>query len=76
MPKYYFNIRSTDDRYDDLEGIELQDKEAALSEARIAAREISADRLRRGLFTDGKVFEIQDAGGAIVGTVPFPRTVE
>lgn len=76
MPLYYFHIRSNGRRYDDLEGSEYSDNEAALRDARISARELSADRLRRGVTTEGELFEIQDATGELVGTVRFPRTIE
>ncbi|WJH40342.1 hypothetical protein N7E02_27905 [Aliirhizobium terrae] len=74
MPRYFFHIQSAGHRYDDKEGSEFQNNEAALSEAAIAARELSADRLKRGLATDEGLFEVEDASGSLVGTVPFPRT--
>jgi hypothetical protein len=74
MPRYYFHIQSAGHRYDDKEGSEFQNNEAALGEAMIAARELSADRLKRGLATEGELFEVEDANGSVVGTVPFPRT--
>lgn len=51
------------------------DDEAAICEARVSARELSADRIRQGLSTDETAFEVQDAKGAVVGTVLFPRTL-
>lgn len=75
MPRYYFHIRSTDHHYDDPEGSDLMDDEAAICEARVSARELSADRIRQGLSTDETAFEVQDAKGAVVGTVLFPRTL-
>jgi hypothetical protein len=74
MPRYFFHLRSPSDSYDDTEGCELDDDEAALGEARAAACELTADRLRRGLATAETVFEVQDADGTIVGTVLFPKT--
>ncbi|SFB48303.1 hypothetical protein SAMN03159496_04139 [Rhizobium sp. NFR07] len=73
MPSYYFHVRSSGLRYDDKEGSELKNNDAALSEAEMSAREVSADRLRRGLPNDEALFEVQDASGSLVGTVPFPR---
>ncbi len=73
MPRYYFHIRSTDYRYDDPEGSELMNDEAAINEALVSARELSADRIRQGLSTNETAFEVQDSEGAVVGTVLFPR---
>jgi hypothetical protein len=74
MPRYYFHLRSCDSSYDDPEGTECQDDDAALEEARAAARELSADRLKRGLATADANFEVRDSGGAVIGTVRFPKT--
>ncbi|WP_162939585.1 hypothetical protein [Neorhizobium sp. NCHU2750] len=75
MPRYYFHVRLAGKRYDDLEGSEMRDDETALAEARISARELSADRLRRGITTDEAAFEVEDADGTVIGTIPFPRTM-
>ncbi len=76
MPLYYFHVRSECHNLPDPEGSECRDNEAALHEARVSARELSADRLRRGMTTQDVQFEVRDASGAVVGTVPFPRTAE
>jgi hypothetical protein len=75
MPRYYFHIHSSGHRYDDPEGSELKDNQAALCEAEVAARELCADRLRRGVSADEALFEVQDSSGTVVGTVPFPRSL-
>jgi hypothetical protein len=74
MPRYYFHIRQGGQRIDDPEGSELQNHDAALREAQVAAHELIADRLRRGLSSDEAEFEVQDSAGEIIGKVPFPRT--
>lgn len=74
MPRYYFHIREGADRFDDPEGSEMQNNDAAMREARVAARELGADRLRRGLSASDAEFEVADGSGEIIGRVPFPRT--
>lgn len=73
--RYYFHVRSHEGFALDPEGAEFETLEAAYDEAFQAAREILADRLRRGEVIDGDVFEITMENGEIAGTVPFRETV-
>ncbi|MGR4846078.1 DUF6894 family protein [Rhizobium sp. LARHSG275] len=75
MPKYFFHIRRQDDFAEDLEGIDLNSPEVALKEAAAAAREIVAERIRRGDAADGDTFEIVTEDGSLVATVPFRSAI-
>jgi hypothetical protein len=69
MPVYYLNIREHEQIAADQEGIDLPDLEAAKAEAQASAREILADALKSNTKVDGKVIEIADETGTIVGSV-------
>ena len=71
MPRYYLNVRSAIGLIADPEGSNYSDLSAARAEAIEAARELMADRVRRGKRPNGDQFEILDVTGAIVLTVPF-----
>ena len=58
MTRYYFHIRSEDVFEDDIEGMELPSQEAAHSEAVAGAREIVAERVRRGETIGDDAFEV------------------
>jgi hypothetical protein len=75
MPKYFFHIRRNDVFEEDLEGIDLASPERARDEAVAAAREIVAERIRRGDPVDGATFEIMTEEGSLVATVPFRSAV-
>ncbi|WP_409566761.1 DUF6894 family protein [Rhizobium leguminosarum] len=57
LPKYFFHIRRKDVFEEDLEGVDLASPEQASEEAIAAAREIVAERIRRGESADGDTFE-------------------
>jgi hypothetical protein len=71
MPKYYFHIRSDDGFVEDLEGVELAGDVEAREEAIDAAREMLAERVRKGEVIDGHVFDVRDAIGTKLFTFPF-----
>ena len=71
MPKYYFHIKSDDDFVEDPEGVELQGDGQARDEAIDAAREILAERVRKGEIVDGHVFDVRDEAGTMVFSLPF-----
>ena len=55
----------------DHEGVELPDIVSAKGEAEQAAHEILADKVRAGAVVDGQKFEIYDAWGNHMISVPF-----
>jgi len=71
MPRYYFHIKSDKDFIEDPEGVELVGDVEAREEALDAAREILADSVRKGEVVDGHVFDVRDADGTKVFTLPF-----
>jgi hypothetical protein len=71
MPRFYFNVRDGDSIIIDPEGIEVPGLRAAEDEARQAARDILADRVKHGGQIDSKDFEVIDETGRQVLTLPF-----
>jgi hypothetical protein len=71
MPRYYFHTRDGDRLIKDPEGIELPSIKLARDEAIQAAREILAEKVKRGEIIDGQEFEIHDSWGNKLITVPF-----
>ena len=58
-------------RIEDREGEDFDSLQAALIEARLAAREIMAEDVRKGQIDDSRQFEIVDAQGQLVARIPF-----
>ena len=73
MPSYYFNARFPDRLIRDERGDELASDEAALERAVETAR-LLLQRGRAGVWTSC-VFEVTDASGEAVWTVPLARVV-
>ena len=71
MPRYFFHIKSDDDFVEDPEGVELTGDVEARQEAIDAAREILAERVLKGDVIDGHVFEVCDAKGTKLFSLPF-----
>lgn len=71
MPRYYLHIRDGQKLIEDQEGVELPSVVSAKGEAEEAAREILAEKLEAGDIIDGQAFEIHDAWGNHMLTVPF-----
>ena len=71
MTRYFFNVRSENTYISDAEGEEHADLDAATEEAKIAAREILAETVKRGHTIDSRRFEITDASGTVCATVTF-----
>lgn len=71
MPRYFFHIKSDDDFVEDPEGVELTGDVEARQEAIDAAREILSERVLKGDVIDGHVFEVCDASGTKVFSLPF-----
>jgi hypothetical protein len=71
MPRYYFHIRTKDALIGDPDGSDLADLDAARAEAQQSARNLLAALLARGEVLDGQVFEICDADGRVIESIPF-----
>lgn len=71
MPRYYFHIKSDDDFVEDPEGVLLEGDGEAREEAIDAAREMLAERVRKGEVIDGHVFDVRDEDGTKVFALPF-----
>jgi hypothetical protein len=71
MPKFYFHIVDGTELIEDPDGSELADLETARAEALQSARHLLADKVRAGQVVDGQRFEIRDADGHLLATVPF-----
>ena len=71
MPRFYFHIKSDNDFVEDLEGVELGGEKEAMDEAIDAAREILSERIRKGEVVDGHVFDVHDASGTKLFSLPF-----
>jgi hypothetical protein len=75
MTRYFFHIRNGAAFVKDEEGIELPGIEAARKEAIEAAREILADRVRKGVPLDGEKFIVANADHKIVAVIPFMEAI-
>ena len=71
MPHFYFNIRDGDNYIEDKEGVDLPTPRAALEEAKQAARDLLADRLRHDRTLDQSCFEVNDDLGKCLFTLPI-----
>ena len=76
MPRFFFHVRDGDSLTEDPDGSELPDLAAALAEALAAARELAAERIKAGKGPDGRRFEIGDAAGRTLATVPFRAALD
>ncbi len=70
MPRFHFHVRDSDNLFEDPDGAELPDLEAARADTVTAAREILAERIKAGQPLDGLQFEICDEAGRLVAMVP------
>lgn len=71
MPRFYFNVRDGNSVITDPEGIEVPGLRAAEDEARQAARDLLADRVKHGEHIGTRNFEVIDETGRRVLTLPF-----
>ena len=71
MPRYFFHIKDEQKTIRDVEGMELQDLDAVLEEARESARQIMSERVLEGHGPDGRVFVVTEEQGETVLTFPF-----
>lgn len=75
MTHYFFHICSRTERIEDREGADFDTLDAALAEARLAAREILAEDLRKGYVDETRLFEIVDERGELMARVPFKEAI-
>ncbi|MCR6501997.1 hypothetical protein MUO32_23460 [Shinella sp. CPCC 101442] len=75
MTHYFFHIRSRTERIEDREGGDFDTLQAALAEARVAAREILAEDVRKGQLDETRLFEIVDDQGELVARMPFSEAL-
>lgn len=71
MARFFFHIRNHHEFLRDREGVEMTSARAALYEAEDAAREILAEKVRKGEVIDGNEFEVHDELGTRLFTLPF-----
>ena len=69
MPRYFFHVREGGTLHRDSEGQELADAQQARREAVSAGREILGERLLHGGALDGRIIEITDEKGEVLGQV-------
>lgn len=75
MPRFHFNLLSTEGRQADDVGFEFPNVEAAYLEAYASIPLMACDLLRRGLDPMQAAFEITDVNDQIVFLVPFSERV-
>jgi len=76
MGLYFFNERNGDDYLVDEHGIDLPDLESVRREAVAGARAIVADAVLLGRLSLRECFEIVDAQGDVVLSLPFSSVIE
>ncbi|AOF93305.1 hypothetical protein [Sinorhizobium sp. RAC02] len=64
MTQYFFHICSRTELIEDREGADFDTLDADLAEARLAAREILAEDLRKGHVYETRLFESSMNGGS------------
>ena len=75
MTHYFFHICSRTEHIKDLEGGDFDTLHAALTEARLAAREMLAEDVRKGQIDETRLFEIVDERGQLVASMPFSDAI-
>ena len=76
MPRFYMHIRDGEELIVDAEGCTFPDIDAASEEARVAIREMLAERIRQGEVIDGQAIEISDETGRTLMTIPFKDSIK
>ena len=76
MPLYRFHICDGEGFCEDLEGIELVDREAAYAEALRGARSLMVDEIIQGRLNLASFIEVEDESGELLFTVTFEEAVE
>ena len=76
VPNFYFHTRCGGHLFGDPDGGAPLDFQAARAEALAAARKGIAERIRAGEVVDGQPFEIWDAAGRMLATIPFHEALK
>ena len=76
MPRFYMNIRHGDELLADDEGQEFSSLDEARAEAVMSARELMAEKVASGKKPANSRFEITDASGRLVLTMPFWEAID
>lgn len=71
MARYFLNIHHRGDVIFDEEGFDFSGPGDAVAEAKAAARQILAEKVRDGQEIDGQLIEVLDEAGRIVDIVRF-----
>ena len=76
MPLYYLTLNECGDVTEDLEGVERESLEDALTYAVEAARDIMCGEMKAGRLCWSCKIDVKDEDGAVLMTVPFREAVE
>lgn len=76
MPIFYFHLRKNGEITQDREGIDLPGARAALEEATQAARDLIAEKVKRGEIVNGDEFVVHDDLGSQLFTLPFKSVLK
>jgi hypothetical protein len=76
MPRYFLDFRIAGTAIEDEDGAEFADLVAAQKEAILAAREMTANRIRVGKLPLDVTFRIRDQSGTVAAVVPFEAAIE
>ena len=71
MARYYFHIRNEGVFEEDQEGTELASNDAAQLEAIAGAREVIAERVKRGETIGTDTFEVVNERGELICSLPI-----
>jgi hypothetical protein len=75
VPRFYLDVVDGDQVIQDLEGIDFDDLQTAITEAVAGARDLVAHGIMQNEDVSGQSFFIRDNHGATVATVPFRSTL-
>lgn len=73
--RFFFDIRDSETLIRDPDGSEFPNLRTACQDATLAARELMAEALLRGKPLGGRAFEIRDANGTLLCTLPFNEAI-
>ena len=75
MPRFYLDVLDGDQVIQDLEGIDFDDLQTAITEAVAGARDLVAHGIMQNEDVSGQSFLIRDRNGETVAAVPFRDTL-